>query len=504
MLMAKQGGSMVRDTTIAARGLERTVIKAFRKRGREATIPDIVAATAMSIRDAETTVKRMLDTYRGHLRVTESGELLYYFPEGFRDRRRGIAARLGRALRFTGRLVARGSAVLFKAWIVVMLVGYFALFIALLVAAVVASVAVSVAGRGEGSRSRSRGGGFGMLYLTSRLIRSFFYLWMYSSASSAKRRQRGRPLHTSVFAYVFGEGDPNAGWEERARLAVIAFIRRHKGIITGYEASVITGLSQGRSQELLNRMLSEYDGSPEVSDEGALYYRFPTLMISADSVTNSYAGDPSAPERQIVPFNANTRSMNRWITLFNGVNVVFGGYFLFTSLVPAPTYPDGTYGLYTFSLFVRELLSFAPNTGNIVMIGLGIIPLAFSALFFAVPLIRRIRDARKNRANRSHNYRRRIVGAIVDRPLGLNVDSLLPERAAHPKDIEVVRRETIAEFLADGEVEVRVDEHGETLYDFVDLDRGEREVARVRELIDSSTYDTGKVIFDSGTDPVRP
>jgi len=49
----------------------------------DATIADAAARSGLALRDAELGLHRLLSAHRGHLSVTDKGELLFRFPMGF-------------------------------------------------------------------------------------------------------------------------------------------------------------------------------------------------------------------------------------------------------------------------------------------------------------------------------------------------------------------------------------------------------------------------------------
>jgi hypothetical protein len=67
----------------------------------------------------------------------------------------------------------------FKVWIMVMLVGYFLLFMAIAILALVASVAVSVSGSSN-DRNDRRGNGMGGLILATHVFDLIIRIWFYS------------------------------------------------------------------------------------------------------------------------------------------------------------------------------------------------------------------------------------------------------------------------------------------------------------------------------------
>ncbi|HOX31281.1 MAG TPA: hypothetical protein PLB91_03065, partial [Spirochaetales bacterium] len=252
------------------------LVDVFNKRSGEATTADLVALTGLPLAQVQAEVKAVSDEYGARLRVTESGEILYSFPDGMRSRYRGLGPSLKRLWKAFRKGAAAVASYLFKAWIVVMLVGYFLVFVALALLAVFASIAVSASGGSRDSRDNRRGGGLGGLWLTSRLIDSIVRVWFYSElfrdprdrAYARERRAQKRPLHKAIFSFVFGDGDPDQGWDELEKKAVIAFLQANKGIVTMPEFMAITGLPPAQAEDRINRYLYEFEGSPEVSPGG--------------------------------------------------------------------------------------------------------------------------------------------------------------------------------------------------------------------------------------------
>ncbi|MFH2115361.1 MAG: hypothetical protein ABIJ86_12730, partial [Spirochaetota bacterium] len=339
-----------------------SIVGAFRKRKGEATIADIVAFTALPRYQVETELPAVADEYSGRLKVTDSGEILYSFPRGLTSRYRGFGPALKRFLKVAGKVVRSVAAFLFKAWIMVMLVGYFALFVALAVLALLASVAASSAGGERGGRSRGRSGGLGGLMFATRLMDIIIRIWFYNEVFKspgqrryetglrARKRENRRPLSRAIFSFVFGEPDPNARHDEVEKKAFLALARVKKGIVLLEDFMSITGLSPADAETAINRYLYEFEGLPEVSENGTVYYRFPGLMKRARS---DEAGVTDSPMAKVRPFSANAPKANRSYALINGVNLLFGSYFLYSSLfigyIPASAVTGGTY-LYWFVL----------------------------------------------------------------------------------------------------------------------------------------------------------
>ena len=322
--------SMVRDR----------LVDVFKKRKGEATTADLIALTGLPKAQVEAEVKAVSDEYGARLRVTESGEILYSFPSGMRSRYRGFGPSVSRAWKAFRRVGAKVAALAFKIWIVVMLVGYFVLFIGLAILALLASVAVSASGNSSDSRSSrsDRGGGLGGLFIAGRLLDTIFRIWFYSelfmtpeqrAARSSRKRER-RPLYKAIYSFIFGDGDPDAGWDSVEKKAFVAFAQANKGVVTMPEFMALTGLGPLRAEERINRFLYEFEGSPEVTEGGTLYYFFPSLLRRKDRSDGTRGS--SVPMRRIAPFSSNAKKANALFCVFNGANLLFGSYFLSQAL----------------------------------------------------------------------------------------------------------------------------------------------------------------------------
>ena len=471
---------------------------ALRSSRREATVADLVSKTGLPNFQVGQTLNSMLDEYRGQLKATESGQLIYYFPAGFKNRKKGLLPWLRRASRAAVRSLGIGLTVMFKIWIVVMLVGYFVLFIVLLLAALFASIAGTAASRN--TRSRSRMGGFGTFYLTTRLIQLAIGLWMHSSiakkgstAGYARSRGRGRPLHQSVFAFAFGDRDATESWETVQKRQAIELIQRSKGVITIEELMEITGRDPDGANEMMNEMLREYEGMPNVTDDGTIYYQFPSLMMTTQGQSSPSTYMKTKP---LIPFNNNPRKTNRWIGFLNGFNLVFGGYFLYWSLAPRITPTDTLARLYLIS---GKYLSMIGDPTGFMFIGLGIIPIAFSIAFYLVPLIRRGIEKRKNEKSRGDNLRKLIYNSVAQGPEYVLPGGIVPTGDSEtPRGWEKQRESVIDTYAAHKNADIQIEDNRQH-YVFHELAREQRDIEKLREGIDTDQFKIGREVYDSGS-----
>lgn len=432
------------------------IVGALKRRRGEATVADLVAFTGLPSHQVETELPAVADEYSGRLKVTESGDILYSFPRGFTSRYRGFGPFARRTFKGLKKGVAAAAAFLFKAWIMVMLIGYFALFVILILVALAASMAANASDRDGKSRGRSGGG----LALTGRLIDLFVRIWFYNEVFKGpgqrryehdrrtRAKENRRPLHKAIFSFVLGEPDPNAGHDALEKRAFVALARRKKGVVLLEDFMSLTGLSPADADLAINRYLYEFGGSPEVSEAGTVYYRFPSLLRRARA---DEAGADESPFKRLRPFSANDKKANAWYAGINGFNLVLGGYFLYFALAHGfISGPAASGAGYLYYVTLRLLYQFMGEASlNIVVLGLGVVPLAFSALFWLVPLVRAARLAKENEAIKAGNLRRVAYAQALAKPANVAAPdpAALPE-AARPASGKRAAEKAIEELAA--------------------------------------------------------
>jgi hypothetical protein len=482
------------------------LVSFLKKKRGESTVADMIAGTGLPKYQAEQAAKAVLDEYAGRLRVTESGELLYYFPEGMRSRVRGLGPSLRRFWKSFAHGALKVLALLFKVWIVAMLVGYFVAFVVLIVAAIVAAFAASMASRND-SRGRDRGGGFGGMYLVIRLLELILRMWFWSNllgdGRTKRRQQTGRAFYKSVFGFVFGEGDPNKGWEEAERKYVISYIRSRKGVITLEELMALTGKEADEANALMNRYLLEFEGEPGVTDNGTVVYAFPALMRTTESEQKAIGQVPvlNPSSKLVSPFSANKPRTNGWILFFNAFNLAFGGYFLGLSLTQSATALLAKNGPLLYS-FTGNLLASAgiPSPVAVLAVVLGLVPVAFSFLFFLVPLLRKIRLDRQNDTIREETLKRRIFAHVLSSPARVDPGDVRPAGTGlDPKNLPSAARRIIDRLAASlGAEPIVLEKQGAFAYRFKELERQLADLEDYRRNVDLRRYEVGKTVFDSG------
>ncbi len=367
-----------------------TVISALRTLRGRATVGDVVAATGMPDHEAESSLKNLLETYRGHLEVADSGDLLYQFdpklisrdaePFGVRFRRAAWSAfKVG-----------------FKVSTAVMLVVYFVVF----VVAILALMAANRDDRGFGGR-----GGFGLgdFLVLHWLLggRGWDRRSLYYGDRHAKRLPKDArpPFYKKVFAFIFGPEEPRPTQLQKDR-TVVQLIQARKGVLTSSELIEHTGLSVDDAAEEMGRLTGAYGGDPRVSDAGEVVYAFPELMKSAHGRVRAREPKPAWMRLEYPKkLTGNSGGSNMGIAAMNGFNLAAA-----IGLGLVPSFTAASQGL--------------PPLDPLFYYGLGVVPFAFSSLFFAIPALRSIGLIGENRARLRRNVRRLLLGLVYARSVG--------------------------------------------------------------------------------------
>jgi hypothetical protein len=484
------------------------VTEAFRGQRNGATIADIVAKTALPFRTVRELVPIAADEYSARLEVTESGEILYSFPRGFVSKYRGFRA----GLRKAGEKIKKGIKIaaswIFKAWIMVMLVGYFIFFMLIALAALLLSAAAS---SGSNDRSSRRGGGAGGVYLASGIFNLIIRIWFYSELlkpadpyyrgrGTSPARPKSRPLHKAIFSFVFGDGDPNADWPVREKQAVIAYIQANSGVISLPELMSLTGLPPDKAESRITAYCAEFGGLPEAAEDGTVVYRFDDLLLRADARDRSFPGLPG-PVKRLKSFSSNEKKMNVWFSLINGVNLVFGSYFLYNALNTGAILPqvDFNASSYLYGVLYILLSRGAADPLPFIVSVLGLVPLIFSLLFWLIPGLRFALNKRDNEGVKLENFRKTAYSRIWEEPLAVKPQEIVPRaEECRPRNLAAAQDRVIKEAGAYANPDVSPDETGKPVYVFGELDREKKALKKYRAGIAPGASDLGKIVFDSG------
>jgi hypothetical protein len=464
---------------------DRTILRALRSLDGRATTGDVMTRTGLAQPDAEASLRRLLETRRGHLEVGEAGTLVYSFDP--RLVRRDAEPFLSRAKRAAWDAFKTA----FKVWTLLMLVVYLVVFVALLLAAIFAGKNRDSGGGGWGG-GRGRSGGHGHVHFPSFW---FWYLlwspgwgwgrpyyghrWEERVGGSRKARV---PLYKKVFAFAFGPDRPRPTQAQKDR-SVLRLIRARRGVVTAADLVQHTGLRRAEAEEELGRLVAAYEGDVKVAGAGELVYVFPELMVSAHGRVAEQTPDPAW--RRLEPpvaVTGNSAGVDTAIGAVNGFN-----------LVAAATAP----------LFIFPRLGFG---GPLAWVGLVWVPLVFSTMFFAIPLVRTWSVRRENRARAernlrkvllSHVFRASLVGdgaqPVTASAAALHAGEALAPKKTSPRAVEA----ELLRLTADWDAHVSVGDDGQSEYRFEEIRMQFLAAEEVRRALALETREIGEIVYSS-------
>ena len=463
---------------LTAAGHDADILASLRRLKGRGTVGDVAADSGLPNEAVRRSLKALLESHRGHLAVSDSGDLLYEFDPRLIER--GSEPVLARASRAAGRLL-RGA---FKAWIVVMLVGYFVVFVALVIAALVASRRGGDS-RGGWSRGGRHRGHFPMPNLW------FWYLiwgprWRVGRPYYGHRWERTLdeedrvPFYKKVFAFVFGPDRPKPTQSQIDRSS-IRLIRARQGVITTADLVEHSALPLPEAESEMGRLLGAYEGEAAVSPDGELVYAFPELMTSARVERRVRAPNPAwlRLERPL-DLTGNSAGANAAIAGMNGFTLVAGA---------------------TAPWFIFPRLGIG---GPAAFVGLVLVPVVFSVLFFGIPLLRMLSVARENRRRGARNVRRVLLGLVYRRTLSAgdpisvdeahrHVSSRLADTVVERGDVEAALHGLAREFDA----EVTSDTSGALRFAFPALSREVLAGEAMRRKLELDKKSLGEIVFST-------
>jgi hypothetical protein len=457
------------------------------------TIADASAKSGLPLRDAATGLHALVAKYRGHLSVTESGELLFSFPTGF-SRPWIVRGAFERAFERVGHALLGVARFVVRAWIAVVLVGYALVFLAILF-----GLATS-----RGDRDRGGGGAFRGVGLILRIVfDAFFWMWHpfspfsvgYGPSMGWSRELRGArasnepkvPFYERVDRFFFGPPKPKVDPLEAER-RIVSEIRAQKGRVGVADVMRVTGLPRDEADGIMSKLMLDYEGTVDVTDDGAIVYRFPDIRKTVEGDrAGSKQSKPGIELKKVPPLTGNPIGTNLAIIGLNVFNLVMSLYAIGQNLT-----------IHRLTLLLSHVPAYKiPLEGT--PIALGIVPLVFSIALLAIPAVRAALRPLKTRRIEAENAklaaRRAALGSLKSGGVSESAMRRAVEDATgKPVDEKLITREVAA---LGGDVENAPS--GEVRYRFPDLEREALALEAEREAAAEEEARVGKVVFSSET-----
>ncbi|KAL6758321.1 hypothetical protein V8C86DRAFT_2599542 [Haematococcus lacustris] len=300
--------------------LRESVESAVEQLGFRVTPGDVAARAGVKLAQAEEALKALAYDTAAALEVSSAGDVVYAFPSGFRSTLRSRSLLLSAAplLAQARKAIAYLTRVLFGTALVSS--------IAIVWLAVVAILTGTSRDRDDRRGGGMRGGpGYYNEYYgpygggggpSARLYFNLTDLLIYLDPNygqvAQQRLERGAQLTfvEAIFSFVFGDGDPNAKFDEQRWTALATLIQQRGGVVTAEEMApfldppavdpqaLASGSAAYSDESFVLPALIRFGGEPFVDEgSGALLYRFPALQTT--SVTREYLG--AAPAASTAP-----------------------------------------------------------------------------------------------------------------------------------------------------------------------------------------------------------
>jgi hypothetical protein len=307
----------------------------------------------------------------------------------------------------------------------------------------------------------------------------------------AKERDE-TPFYEKVNHFFFGP-TPKPADPRAVERKILAELRADKGRIGLADVMRVTGLPRDQADPLMARLMLDYDGDVEVSEDGGIYYHFEAMRKTAEGAVVPVSSADKRPRAaweeppELEPLTGNTTGTNVLIAALNGFNVVMSlvAFDMNLTLAKLPW------------LFSRVPLESLPYAGT--PIALGIVPLVFSIALFALPTVRAAARPLKARKVAREKGRLAILRTVLGRlkqkaPV---TDKALAEAYKGASGEEATSKEItrrVVELGGDAEIDEGT---GEVRYRFVDLETEAAALEAEREQASEEEKRVGKVIFAS-------
>ncbi|KAK2655281.1 hypothetical protein Ddye_008333 [Dipteronia dyeriana] len=278
---ALRPGSVVESDKLPTE-LRKRAMDAVDACGGRVTIGDVASRAGLKLNEAQKALQALAADTDGFLEVSDEGDVLYVFSKNYRAKlaaksfRLKIEPLLDKA-KATAEYTIRVS---FGTALVASIV--------IVYTAIIALLSSKSDDDNRGRRSRSFNPGFNFYFSPADL------LWYWDP--SYYRRKRARTddddddkmsFIGSVFSYVFGDGDPNQGIEEKRWKLIGQYIASNGGVVTAEELAPYLDVQNTDGTMIddsyILPVLIRFDGQPEVDEEGNIVYRFPSLQRTASS-----------------------------------------------------------------------------------------------------------------------------------------------------------------------------------------------------------------------------
>ncbi len=255
------------------------ILRSVEQLNYRVTVGDVAAQAGLELNLAQQGLLALASDAGGHLQVSESGDIVYSFPQNFRAILRNKYWQL------------RWQQWWEKVWRVlfyIIRISFGIMLIASIILISVAIIAIVIVSSGDRDNDNNRGGSYGGggIFLPRFWISPDIF-WLFQPNYSPRRQQRERSSENemnfleAVFSFLFGDGDPNPDLEANRNATIGQVIRSHEGAVTAEQIAPYVDKTDA-DEDYIIPVLARFNGYPQVSPQGEIIYYFPELQVMAD------------------------------------------------------------------------------------------------------------------------------------------------------------------------------------------------------------------------------
>ena len=254
------------------------ITRSVEQLGYRVTVGDVATQIGLNIAEVNQGLLALAAEAGGHLQVAQSGDVVYQFPQNFRDilRNKYLQIRLKEWWK-------KVWSVLF--YLIRISFGIFLIISILLITVTIIIIMTASSDRDNDNRS-SNSRGFNFFFFPDLF---WYFSPNYDDNRQERQREKGENSEMNfleaVFSFLFGDGDPNANLEERRWEEIGAVISNNQGAVVAEQiAPYLDDIGEKYQQEYEDYMLPvlvRFNGFPQVSSEGQIVYYFPELQVRA-------------------------------------------------------------------------------------------------------------------------------------------------------------------------------------------------------------------------------
>ncbi|ACK70786.1 conserved hypothetical protein [Gloeothece citriformis PCC 7424] len=268
------------------------IMKSVEQLGYRVTVGDVATQAGLEINLAQQGLLALASDAGGHLQVSDTGEIVYLFPQNFR----AILQNKFWKLRFK-QWWEKVWKVLFYLIRISFGIILILSILLMMIAIVVILIAMSSSRDGDNdSRSNYSGGsGGGITFFPYFWFSDIFYVFSpdYDAHYYERQRRKSNRGESSqkkmnfleaVFSFLFGDGNPNLNLEERRWQEIGEVIRNNGGAVIAEQiAPYLDNIdwTNEENEDYIIPVLAHFNGYPQVSPQGEIIYYFPELQVTA-------------------------------------------------------------------------------------------------------------------------------------------------------------------------------------------------------------------------------